>query len=131
MLKRYAETLRDQVQELPDVAKTELIGDQDEAVYVTYDSARLAMSGITPKAIADALGTTNAVAASGVIESGAERVRLQVTGGFGSVADIAATPIVVDGRSVRLDAIARWSAGRSIPPPSRCVLAAATRSASA
>ena len=107
VLKRYAETLRDRVQELPDVARTELIGEQDEAVYVTYDSARLAMSGITPQAIADALDTTNAVAASGIVESGAERVRLQVTGDFVTLADIAATPIVVDGHSMRLDAIAK------------------------
>nr|WP_317894258.1 efflux RND transporter permease subunit [uncultured Sphingomonas sp.] len=105
-LKRYAETLRDRVQALPDVAKTEILGAQDERVYVTYDSARLAMSGISPQAIADALSGTNAVAASGTVEADAERVRLQVSGDYGSVEAIAATPIVVEGRSVRLDAVA-------------------------
>ena len=107
VLKRYAETLRDRIQALPDVAKTQIIGAQDEAIYVTYDSARLAMSGISAQAIADALDTTNAVAASGIVEAGAERVRMQVTGDFASVEAIAATPIVANGKSVRLDAIAR------------------------
>ena len=107
VLKRYAETLRDRVQALPDVAKTELIGDQDEAVYVTYDSARLAMMGVSTQAIADALDSTNAVTASGTVEAGRERVRLQVTGDFDSVSAIGATPIVIDGKSVRLDAIAK------------------------
>ena len=58
-LKRYAETLRDRIQALPDVAKTEVIGAQDEAVYVTYDSARLAMLGISSQAIADAVSYTH------------------------------------------------------------------------
>ncbi|MBT0670928.1 efflux RND transporter permease subunit [Novosphingobium profundi] len=106
-LRRYAQTLRDRVQQLPDVAKTELVGDQDEAVYVTYDSARLAGTGITPQAIADALEGTNAVAASGIVEAGPERVRLQVSGAYDALADITATPILVDGTSVRLDSIAR------------------------
>jgi multidrug efflux pump len=106
VLKRYAETLRDRIQALPDVAKTQIIGAQDEAIYVTYDSARLAMSGISAQAIADALDTTNGVAASGIVEAGAERVRMQVTGAFGSVEAIGATPIVANGKSVRLDAIA-------------------------
>jgi multidrug efflux pump len=106
VLKRYAETLRDRIQALPDVAKTQIIGAQDEAIYVTYDSARLAMSGISAQAIADALDTTNGVAASGIVEAGAERVRMQVTGAFGSVEAIGATPIVANGKRVRLDAIA-------------------------
>lgn len=106
-LKRYAETLRDRIQALPDVAKTDMIGEQDEAVYVTYDSARLAMLGISSQAIADALDGTNAVSASGTVEAGAERVRLQVAGAYGSLEAIAATPIFANGKSVRLDAIAK------------------------
>ena len=94
VLKRYAETLRDRIHMLPDVAKTQIIGAQDEAIYVTYDSARLAMSGISAQAIADALDTTNGIAASGIVEAGAERVRMQVTGAFGSVEAIGATPIL-------------------------------------
>lgn len=106
-LKRYAETLRDRIQALPDVAKTQIIGAQDEAVYITYDSARLAMLGTSAQAITDALKTTNAVAASGIVEAGAERVRLHVGGAYETTDAIAATPIVVDGRSIRLDAIAK------------------------
>ena len=105
VLKRYAETLRDRIHMLPDVAKTQIIGAQDEAIYVTYDSARLAMSGISAQAIADALDTTNGIAASGIVEAGAERVRMQVTGAFGSVEAIGATPIVANGKRIRPDAI--------------------------
>jgi len=106
-LRRYAETLRDRIQALPDVAKTEIIGAQDEVVYVTYDSARLAMLGVSGQAIADALKSTNAVSASGTVDAGRERVRLQVAGDYGSVEAIGATPIVANGHSVRLDAIAK------------------------
>jgi hypothetical protein len=126
-LKRYAETLRDRIQALPDVAKTEVIGAQDEAVYVTYDSARLAMLGISSQAIADALDGTNAVSASGTVDAGAERVRLQVAGAYGSLEAIAATPIFANGRGVRLDAIAKSSARPRTPPPSGCGSAARTR----
>ncbi|MDK2770420.1 MAG: efflux RND transporter permease subunit [Sphingomonas sp.] len=106
-LRRYAETLRDRIQTLPDVAKTEVIGAQDEAVYVTYDSARLAMLGVSAQAITDALKTTNSVNASGIVEAGAERVRVQVAGAYEVIDQIAATPITVDGKSIRLDAIAK------------------------
>ncbi|MCJ2183646.1 efflux RND transporter permease subunit [Novosphingobium sp. 1949] len=105
-LRRYAETLRDRVQQLPDVAKTELVGDQNEAVYVTYDSARLAGAGITPQTIADALESTNAISASGIIDAGPERVRLQVSGTYDALQDIVATPIVINGKSIRLDSFA-------------------------
>ncbi|WP_343698966.1 efflux RND transporter permease subunit [Caulobacter sp.] len=115
-LRRYAEDLRDRIQALPDVAKTEVIGQQDEAIYVTYDSARLAMLGVSAQAIADALKTTNAIAASGTVEAGAERVRLQVVGDYGSVAAVGATPIVAGGKSVRLDSIAAIER-RAIDPP--------------
>jgi multidrug efflux pump len=106
-LNRYAETLRDRIQALPDVAKTDMIGAPDEAIYVSYDSARLAMLGISTQAIADALDTTNAVSASGTVEAGAERVRLQVSGDYDSLEALGATPIVANGKSVRLDAIAK------------------------
>ena len=51
-------------------------------------------SGVTAQAIADALDTTNGIAASGIVEAGAERVRMQVTGAFGSVEAIGATPSI-------------------------------------
>lgn len=105
-LRRYAKTLRDRVQQLPDVAKTQLVGDQDEAVYVTYDSARLARSGITAQTIADALKATNAVSASGIVEPGPERVRLQVSGAYEALENMASTPIMVDGKSLPLASFA-------------------------
>ncbi|KAK0348130.1 hypothetical protein LTR94_038437, partial [Friedmanniomyces endolithicus] len=57
----------------PDVGKVDLLGEQDEAVYVTYDSARLAMLGVSSQQIVEALRGTNAVNPSGVLELGAER----------------------------------------------------------
>ncbi len=114
-LRRYAETLRDRIQALPDVAKTELVGDQDEAVYVTYDSARLAATGITLQAITDALDGANTVAASGIVETGPERLRLQVGGDFDNLDAIRATPVVVDGHSVRLGDVAKVERRTSDP----------------
>ena len=106
-LRRYAEELRDRVMRQPDVGKVDLLGEQDEAVYVTYDSARLAMLGVSSQQIVEALRGTNAVNPSGVLELGAERVRLTVKGDFDALADIAATPIAANGKTFRLDAVAR------------------------
>ena len=89
-LRRYAEELRDRVMRQPDVGKVDLLGEQDEAVYVTYDSARLAMLGVSSQQIVEALRGTNAVNPSGVLELGAERVRLTVKGDFDALADIEA-----------------------------------------
>lgn len=115
-LKTYADLVRNELLRLPDVNKVDLIGVQDERVYVEVSNAKLATLGLDPKLIAQTLGATNVVAAAGSVETAGERVRLRVSGEFDSVASIADIGIRAGERSFRLGDIASVTRGVVDPP---------------
>jgi multidrug efflux pump subunit AcrB len=63
-----------------DVKKIELIGVQDEKIYIDVSPARLAAMGLVPTQVFDALQRQNAVVPAGQVETETDRVRLRVTG---------------------------------------------------
>ncbi len=116
VLKDYADRLEIELQRVPDVAKVELVGLQDEKIWVEISNTRLATLGIPLAAVQQALDEQNAVIPAGFFETPAERVQLRVDGRFDSVEAIAAFPIRVGDRSFRLDDVARVWRGFSDPP---------------
>lgn len=111
-LKAYADTLRDRIRALPDVAKVELQGDQAERIFIEYQSAKLASLGVSPQIIANAIKSTNEVSPAGLIDTGSERIRLNVSGALTSLETIRNIGITAgDGRSFRLGDIATVSRG--------------------
>ncbi|HPA02701.1 MAG TPA: efflux RND transporter permease subunit, partial [Chiayiivirga sp.] len=116
VLKDYADRLEIELQRVPDVAKVELIGLQEEKIWIELSNTKLATLGIPLDAIQRALDEQNAVIQAGFFETTEERVQLRVSGRFASVEDIAAFPIRVGDRSFRLDDVARVWRGFSDPP---------------
>jgi multidrug efflux pump len=116
VLKDYADRLEIELQRVPDVAKVELIGLQDEKIWIELSNTKLATLGIPMTAIQSALDEQNAVIPAGFFETPTERVQLRVSGRFAGVDDIAAFPIRVGERSFRLDDVARVWRGFSDPP---------------
>jgi multidrug efflux pump len=106
-LRREADKLARELRRVPDVKKIELIGVQDEKIYIDVSPARLAAMGLVPTQVFDALQRQNAVAPAGQVETETDRVRLRVTGPFDSVDAIRETMLAVGGRSFRLGDIAR------------------------
>jgi multidrug efflux pump subunit AcrB len=84
-LRREADKLARELRRVPDVKKIELIGVQDEKIYIDVSPARLAAMGLVPTQVFDALQRQNAVAPAGQVETETDRVRLRVTGPFDSV----------------------------------------------
>jgi multidrug efflux pump len=116
-LKAAADKLRDRIRTLPDVAKVEYQGVQDERIFIEYQSSKLASMGISPLAMSQALATANAVAPAGTINTSSERVRLTVTGAFDSLDQIRNIGVVgPTGRSVRLGDLATVRRGLIDPP---------------
>jgi multidrug efflux pump len=105
-LKQFADRLRDQFRQLPDVGRVEFEGEPQERIYIEYESAKLATLGISPAQIVQTLRDTNTVASSGIVDLAAERIRIDVTGTFDSVDAIRRIGIAAQGRSVRLGDIA-------------------------
>ena len=130
-LRRYAEELRDRVMRQPDVGKVDLLGEQDEAVYVTYDSARLAMLGsgdaalvVRPAGLVDvahAGGPTRAGAdGRGVVEQHPDHRR---AGGRVLLDPLQSRPVVAHDRDDRqrdAHAASCVSAGRSARARAPC-----------
>jgi multidrug efflux pump len=119
LLKDYAERLELELQRVPDVAKIELIGLQDEKIWIELSNTKLATLGIPLPVVQQALAEQNAVAAAGFFETASDRVQLRVTGAFESVEDIRRFPIRVGDRTVRLGDIATVVRGHSDPAQPR------------
>ena len=80
----YAERIRTELLRVPDVAKVDLIGVQDEKIYLEFSTQQIAALGLDINALAQALQAQNAVAPSGVVEAGPERIAIRISGGFTS-----------------------------------------------
>ncbi|MFA5683892.1 MAG: efflux RND transporter permease subunit [Lysobacteraceae bacterium] len=119
VLKDHAERLQLALQRVDDVAKVELIGEQDEKVWIELSNTKLATLGIPLDAVQRALNEQNAVASAGFFETASERVQVRVSGRFQSVAEIAALPLRVDGRTLTLGDLARIHRGFADPPAPR------------
>ena len=118
-LRREADKLARELRRVPDVKKIELIGVQDEKIYIDVSPARLAAMGLAPTQVFDALQRQNAVVPSGHVETETARVRLRVSGPFDSVDALREASLAVGGRSFRLGDIARVTRGLADPPQPR------------
>ena len=115
VLKDYAERIELDLQRVPDVGKVELVGLQDEKVWIELDNAKLATLGIPLGAVRQALDQQNAVVPAGFFEGRDARVQLRVSGAFASVEDIRAFPVRAGDRTVLLGDIAAVQRGFSDP----------------
>ncbi len=115
--------LRDQVEDIrsklllvPDVSKIELLGAQDEVIFVEFSTKELATLGIDRSALIAALQAQNIVRPAGTIQTASENISLRVSGSFQSEQDIANINFAAGGRMLRLSDIARVRRG-SVDPP--------------
>ena len=106
--KAVADDVRQQLLRVPDVAKVELFGVQDEKLYVELSPKRLASLGLDIAQVIAALGQQNAVESAGAVQTPADVVGVRVAGAFGSPEDLAAMPIrAASGAWLRLGDIAQ------------------------
>ncbi len=119
VLKDYAERLELKLQRLPDTGKIELIGLQDEKIWIEVSNTKLATLGVSMEAVRQALEQQNAVVPAGFFETPDERVQMRVSGAFGSVEQIRNFPIRISDRTIRLGDVATIRRGFSDPPSPR------------
>ena len=115
-IKVQADRLRQALLRVPDVAKVELFGVQDEKVFVEVSQKKLAQMGLDMGAVVAQLNQQNAVESAGSIQSPADVVQVRVGGQFQSLADLQAMPIRgASGVQLRLSDIANLSRGYADP----------------
>jgi multidrug efflux pump len=115
-LRDYVETVRSKLLSVPDVSKIEILGAQDEKIFVEFSMQELATLGIDRSALSAALHAQNVVHPAGTIQTGYETLALRVSGAFRSEQDVAATNFAVGGRMLRLNDIAQIRRGFADPP---------------
>jgi multidrug efflux pump len=118
-LREIVKSAREQLLRIKGVEKAQLLGLQDEKIYVEFDQRRLSELGLSTAAVADQLGQQNAIVPGGIVEAGADRVPLRLTGGFHAIEDIDSAPIRAGANTVRLSDIATVRHGYEDPPVRR------------
>ena len=117
-LRDYVERARQEVLRLPNVAKVELVGVQEDRIFVEISSKRLATLGIDPQAIGQALAQQNAVLSPGSVETINNTVALRVSGQLDSVKAVSELQLRANGQTFRLGDIAGITRGFADPPVS-------------
>lgn len=117
-LKDIAEAVRDELLLIPEAAKVEIAGAQDERIFVEYDNARLAGIGVSPVQLKLALEARNIVQPGGDVRSQFETIVFEPTGSFESLEDLGQTFISVPGANalIRLRDIVTIRRGYVEPP---------------
>ena len=115
LLARDAETMRQRLLHVPGVKKVNIIGEQPERIFVEFSHDRLATLGVSPQDVFAALNAQNALAAAGSVETRGPDVFIRLDGALDNLQKIRDTPLVVQGRSLKLSDIATVKRGYEDP----------------
>ncbi|MFC2254766.1 efflux RND transporter permease subunit [Labrys portucalensis] len=117
-LRDYAEAIRAKILAVPDIGKVDLIGAQDEVIYLEFSTRQIAALGLTQQLIVDRLRSQNAIAPSGTLEAQGERISVRVGGQFTSEESLRGINLQINDRFFRLGDVANISRGYIDPPTS-------------
>ena len=115
-LRKEAENIRRKLFSINNVSKIELLGVQNEKVYIEIQNTKLAQIGVPPSTIMSALQGQNATLAGGMIDLQQTNVYLRASGMFNNVEDIKNLPIRANNKTFRLEDIAKITRSYSEPP---------------
>lgn len=119
LLKEYADRLQLQLQRVKDVSKVELIGLQDQKIWVEISNTKAVQLGIPVTAIQEALQKQNSMASAGFFETGTDRIQIRVSGHLQNIDEIKETPLLVGDKTIQLGDVADVYRGFSQPAQPR------------
>lgn len=94
-LRDFADQIRDRLKQSPFVAQIDLVGAQDERVWLSYSGQRLNQFGITPQMIVDRVRERNINIPGGTVELPDQRVVVRPTGEYATASEIGDTVVEV------------------------------------
>jgi multidrug efflux pump subunit AcrB len=115
LLVREAETLRQRLLHVPGVKKVNIIGEQPERIFIAFSHERLATLGLSPQDVFAALHSQNALTPAGSIETKGPQVFVRLDGALDELKKIRDTPVVAQGRTLKLSDIASVERGYEDP----------------
>ena len=116
-IKVFADAARQRILRVPDVAKVELFGVQDEKLFIEISQKRLAQMGLDMGAVLGQLNQQNAIESAGTLQAPDDVIQVRVGGQFNSLEALRAMPIRgASGNQLRLGDFATLSRGYIDPP---------------
>ncbi len=119
VLKEYTDRLQLQLQRVPDVGKVELVGLQDQKIWIEISNTKAAQLGIPVTAIQQALKNQNGIASAGFFETGTDRIQVRVSGELKNIDDLKKMPLLVGNKTIELGDVADVYRGFSEPAQPR------------
>ncbi len=115
-LKTAADSARQQILRVKDVEKVDLIGVQDEKIFVEFSDKKLAELGLDAAAVAQVLQAQNGMVPAGTVFSSQRNLPIRLTGPFDSVDSVANLVVRLEGRTIRVSDFAKVTRGYTDPP---------------
>ncbi len=101
-VKDYADFVRQQLLQVPSVAKVELYGVQDEKINIEFSHKKFAQLGIPFEAIVAQLNAQNAIESTGVLVTPTDNLQVRVSGALQTPRDLENLELRANGTTFRL-----------------------------
>ncbi|TAY91362.1 efflux RND transporter permease subunit [Rhizobium leguminosarum] len=115
-LRDLVEDARSKVLTVRNVGKVDVVGAQDEAIYLEFSTRQIAALGIDQQSVIQTLQAQNAVTQSGFVDAGPERIALRVSGQFTSEDSLRSINLRINDRFFPLSDVATIKRGYVDPP---------------
>ncbi len=115
----WAYEARTRLLKIDNIGKVQLIGTQDETIYIEFSTERLASLGLSAATVINTIQAQNAVLPAGLITSAQDRTILQVSGSLADETTLRQLNIPTASGFVRLEDIASVVRGTVDPPQPR------------
>ena len=119
VLKEYADRLQLQLQRVKDVGKVDLVGLQDQKIWIEISNTKSAQMGIPVTAIQEALQKQNSIVSAGFFETHSDRIQVRVSGQLKDVDQLKNMPLLVGDKTIQLGDVAEVYRGFSEPAQPR------------
>ena len=119
VMKEYADRLQLQLQRVKDVSKVNLVGLQDQKIWIELSNTKAVQLGVPVTAIQEAIQKQNDMASAGFFETGTDRIQIRVSGHLHSVDDLKKLPLLVGDKTIQLGDVAEVYRGFSEPAQPR------------
>lgn len=116
LVQEAARQLEDRLRDTPGVARIETFGIQDERIWVELSNAEMTRLGVSMASVQEALAKQVVIIGTGTLETTADRVSVQVSGGESSAASLGELPLPGSDGQIRLRDIATLRRGTVDPP---------------
>lgn len=115
-LKQFADSARQELLQVPDVAKVELFGVQNQRIYVEVSQRKLGQMGIDIQRVINEINAQNGISQTGILHTQDDDIYMRVTGQFGAIKDLEQLPLRFNNRTFKLGDLARIYSDYEDPP---------------